>query len=81
MRRRALEEALPDEGFTQEQLNVLFCPSLGGKTLKKHHDLLEVHVEELIRPFHKKGRTYVQMELGEALLFSLVNWLVSRSAC
>ena len=79
MRRRAFEETLPDERLTQEQLDVLFCPSLGGKALKKHHDLLKVHVEELIGPLHEKGRTYVQMELGEALLFSLVGWLVSRS--
>ena len=81
MRRRAFEETLPNEGLTQEQLDVFFCPSLGGKTLKKHHNLLKIHVEELVGPFHKKGRTYVQMELGEALLFSLVDGLVSSSVC
>lgn len=79
MRSRTLEKTLPDECFTQEQLNILFCPALGGKTLKKHHNLLKIHVEELIGPLHKKGRTHVQMEFGEALLFGLVNWLAFRN--
>lgn len=81
MRRRTFEEALPDECLAQKQLDVLFCPSLRGEALKKHHDLLEVHIEELVGPLHKKGRTHVQMELREALLFSLVDWLVSKSLC
>lgn len=79
MRSRPLEKALPDEGFTQEQLDILFCPAFGGKALEEHHDLLEIHVEELIGPFHKKGRTHVQMEFGETLLFGLVGLLALSS--
>lgn len=69
---RALEQALPDKGLAEEQLDVLLGPSLGGQGLQKHHDLLKVHLDQLVGPLHQEGGADVEMKLGEALFFGLV---------
>lgn len=71
VRGRALVEALPDEGLAEEQLNVLFRPGLGGQALQEHHDLLKVHLDELVGPLDEQGGAHVEVELGEALLLGL----------
>lgn len=71
MRRGPLEETLPDESFTKEQLNVLFRPAFRGETLEEHHDFLKVHLDEFVGPLHQEGGADVEMEFGEALFFSL----------
>ncbi|KAL3952957.1 hypothetical protein ACCO45_012900 [Purpureocillium lilacinum] len=72
VRGRALVKALPDEGsLAEEQLNVLFRPGLGGQALQEHHDLLKVHLDELVGPLDEQGGAHVEVELGEALLLGL----------
>jgi hypothetical protein len=44
MRTRPPEQALPDKGFAEKKLDVLFCPVLGRESLKKHHDFLNISV-------------------------------------
>lgn len=71
MRATALEQTLPNEGLAQEQFNVFFGPLPRGERLKKHHNLLEVHLPQLVAPFDKKSGTNVEMEGGEAIFFCL----------
>jgi hypothetical protein len=68
---RALEEALPDKGFAEEQFNVLLGPVLCGEALKEHHDLLKVHADELVGPLDEEGGADVEVKLGEALFLGL----------
>ena len=42
MRRRPLEQTLPDISLAQQQLNVLLGPLARGQRLEKHHNLLEI---------------------------------------
>lgn len=63
MRRRALEQALPDVCLAEEQFNVLFCPLACGQRLQEHHDFLKVHLDKLVGPFNQKGSAYVEMKL------------------
>ena len=42
MSTRVLEQTLPDEGFTQQQFDILVSPFLGWKGLEKHHNLLRI---------------------------------------
>lgn len=72
---RALEEALPDKGFAEEQLNVLLGPVLCREALKEHHDLLKVHADELVGPLDEEGGADVEVKLGEALFLGLDRWL------
>ena len=71
VRRRSLEQALPDVGLAQQQLNVLLGPVARRQRLQEHHDLLEVHLYELVGPFHEEGGADVEVEFGEALFFGL----------
>lgn len=48
MRLTASKQAFPNKGFTQQQLNVLFCPIFGRQRLQKHHDALEIHSDEFV---------------------------------
>lgn len=73
---RALEEALPDKGFAEEQLNVLLGPVLCGEALEEHHDLLKVHADELVGPLDEESSADVEVELREALFLGLDRWLV-----
>lgn len=52
MRLTVFEQALPDECFTQQELNVFLRPTLSWQSLQEHHDLLEVHLAELVGPLH-----------------------------
>lgn len=85
MRRRAFEQTLPDVRLAEEQLNVLFRPFAGGERLQEHHDLLKIHLDELVGPFHQEGSTNVEMKFREAIFFSLRGGkgrgLVSPSKC
>lgn len=71
MGRRALEQTLPDESLAEQQLDVLLSPVPRGQGLQEHHDLLEVHLEQPVRPLDQEGCTHVEMELREALLLCL----------
>lgn len=51
-----LKQTLPDERLTQQQFDILFRPAPRRQRLQKHHDLLKVHLEQLIRPFDEEGR-------------------------
>ena len=62
MRRRPLEQALPDVGLAEQELNVLLGPLARRQGLEKHHDLLEVHLDELVGPFDEKGGADVEVE-------------------
>lgn len=68
---RTSEERLPNESFAQEKLDILATPLTRGKRLQKHHDILEFHFDQLVRPLHQKCCTNVEMELRKALLLGL----------
>lgn len=74
MRRGPLEQALPDVGLAEQELNVLLCPFAGRQGLQKHHDLLKVHLDELVGPFDEEGSADVEVEFREALFFGLCFW-------
>jgi hypothetical protein len=65
------EETLPDEGFAEEKLNVFLIPAASRQSLQEHHDLLEVHLQQLIGPFDQESSTDIKMEMGESLILSL----------
>jgi hypothetical protein len=65
------EETLPDESFAEEKLNVFLIPATSGQGLQKHHNLLEVHFEQLIGPFDQESSANIEMEVGESLILSL----------
>lgn len=69
--RRALEQALPYIRLAEEQLDVLLGPVARREGLQEHHDLLEVHLEELVGPLDQEGGADVEVELGEAVLLGL----------
>jgi len=71
MRRRALEEALPYIGLAEQQLNVLLGPVARRQGLQEHHDLLEVHLEELVGPFDQERGADIEVKLREAVLLGL----------
>lgn len=52
MRLTILEQALPDECLAQQEFDVLLRPTLSWKRLQEHHDLLKIHLAELVGPFH-----------------------------
>ena len=64
-------QRLPDESLTKEKLNIFLGPIASGEGLQKHHNLLEVHLQQLIGPFDQERGTYIQVKLREPLLFSL----------
>jgi cAMP phosphodiesterase len=65
------EETLPDEGFAEEKLNIFLIPAASRQSLQEHHDLLKVHLEQLIGPFDQESSADVEMEVGEPLVLSL----------
>ena len=71
MRRRASKQTLPDVRLGKEHLDVLLAPVLGGQALQEHHDFLEIHLNELIGPFHEEGGADVEVEFRESLFFGL----------
>jgi len=71
MRTTASEQALPYERFTQKQLDIFLGPLPCGQGLQKHHDFLEVHLSELVRPLDKECGADVEMEGGEPVFFGL----------
>lgn len=71
MCRRALVQTLPDESLAEEQLDIFFRPGLGGETLQKHHNLLEVHFDKLVGPLNQESSADVKVEFGESLFFCL----------
>jgi hypothetical protein len=68
----ASEETLPNEGLTKQQLDVLLCPVTCRQRLQKHHDFLKVHFDELVGPFDEEGGADVEVEIGEATIFGLL---------
>lgn len=58
----SLEQTLPDESLAQQKLDILLRPLFGGERLQEHHDFLEIHALELIRPLHQEGCTDVEVE-------------------
>lgn len=62
MRLTSLEKALPDERLAKQQLHVLLCPVPGRQRLQEHHDLLEVHLLQLVGPFDQECGADVEME-------------------
>lgn len=64
-------QRLPDKSLAEKELNVFLGPLASGKCLQEHHDFLKVHLQQLIGPFNQKCGADIQVELGEALLFSL----------
>jgi hypothetical protein len=43
-----LEQALPDESLAEQKFNVFLRSTLSWQSLQEHHDLLEVHLAQLI---------------------------------
>lgn len=75
----APEQALPDECFAKEQLNVLLGPVASGEGLEEHHDLLKIHLQQLVSPLDKECCADVKMEVREALVLGLRCLLASKS--
>ena len=65
------EETLPDEGFAEKKLDIFLVPAASRKSLQEHHNLLEVHLEQLIGPFDQESSADVEMEVGESLILGL----------
>jgi hypothetical protein len=66
------EETLPDEGFAEEKLNILLIPASSRQSLQEHHNLLEVHLEQLVGPFDQESSADIKMEVGESLVLGLL---------
>lgn len=45
---RVAEETLPDEGLAEKELDVFLVPAAGWQGLQEHHNLLEIHLEQLV---------------------------------
>jgi hypothetical protein len=73
------KEALPNPSLAQEHLDVFLGPLPGRQCLQEHHDFLEVHLQELFRPFHQECCANIKMKLREALFFRLLR--VSEKIC
>jgi hypothetical protein len=71
MRTAPSEQALPDERFTQQQLDVLLGPLPRRQRLQKHHYLLEIHLHDLLGPLDKECGADVEVEVGETAVFGL----------
>jgi hypothetical protein len=71
MRPRTAEKALPDKRLAEQKFNVLLGPLSRGQCLQKHQDFLEVHLDQLIRPFDQERCTDIQMKLRKAVFFGL----------
>lgn len=76
---RIPEEALPDEGLAEKELDVFLIPTAGWQSLQEHHNLLEIHLEQLVRPFDQKGGADIEMEMGEPLVLRLLNVSLIRT--
>lgn len=59
----SLEQLLPNERFTKQQLDILLGPISRRQGLQEHHDFLKVHFNKLIRPFDEKRRADVEVEV------------------
>lgn len=71
VRLAVLEQTLPDKGLAQQELDVFLRPTLSRQSLQEHHDLLEIHLAELVGPLDQESSAYVEVEGGEALIFGL----------
>lgn len=71
MRTRPPEQTLPDVRLAQQQLDLLLGPVPGRQCLQEHHDLLEVHRDQLGGPADEEGGADVEVEARKALLFGL----------
>jgi hypothetical protein len=71
VRTTPFEQALPYERFAQQQLNVLLGPLLSRQRLQEHHDFLEIHLAQLVRPLDEECCAYVKMEGRESIFLSL----------
>lgn len=78
VRAASSKQALPDKSFGQQELDVLLCPIACRQALEEHHDLLEVHFDQLIRPLNQKGSADVEVEIGETAFFGLKCLLCQR---
>jgi hypothetical protein len=78
VRLAVLEQALPDERLAEQKFNVFLCPALSWQSLQEHHDLLEVHLAQLVRPLDQESCAYVEVESREALIFRLLVDIVSK---
>lgn len=58
----ALEQTLPYECFAEQELDIFFGPLPSGQRLQEHHNLLKVHLSELIGPLDEEGSADVEME-------------------
>lgn len=71
MRLTPLKQALPNKRLAQQKLHILLRPIPCRKRLQKHHDLLEIHLTELVGPFDQERGADVEVEGGETLVFGL----------
>ena len=66
---RATEKTLPDKSFTEQELNILFCPLLRWQGLQEHEHFLKIHFYKLVRPLYQKCGANIEVKLREALVF------------
>jgi hypothetical protein len=59
MRPRAAEEALPYKCLTQQQLDIFLGPLFSRQGLQEHENFLEVHLDQLLGPFHQECSTHI----------------------
>ena len=71
MRLTPRKQTLPYESLAQQQLDILLRPVPRGQRLQEHHDLLEIHMQQLRGPLDEKRGADVEVESGEALVFGL----------
>lgn len=65
------EETLPDKSLAEKKLDVFLVPTAGWQSLQEHHNLLEIHLEQLVGPFDQEGSADVEMEMGKSLVLGL----------
>ena len=63
MRRGPFKQALPYKSLAEEKFDVLVRPLFRREGLEEHHDSLEIHLDQLIRPLDQESRTHVKVEL------------------
>lgn len=71
MRTTPLKQTLPNKRLTQKQLDIFLRPLLGWQRLQEHHNLLEIHTLQFVRPLDEEGGADVEVECCEALVFGL----------
>lgn len=81
MRTTSFEQTLPDEGFAQKKLDIFLSPLFRWQRLQEHHDLLEIHLSQLVGPLHEECCTYVKMEGRKPVFFGLRKVSESLGRC